>query len=50
MIEIILLFVYYVRFLNIIYLIWYMIDNYVVVMNIEYGILVFVNRILDDCC
>lgn len=24
-----------------------MIDNYVVVMNIEYGILVFVNRIVN---
>lgn len=27
-----------------------MTDNYAAVMNIEYGILVFVNRTLDDCC
>lgn len=27
-----------------------MTDNSATVMNIEYGILVFVNRTLDDCC
>lgn len=27
-----------------------MTDNYAAVMNIEYDILVFVNRTLDDCC
>lgn len=27
-----------------------MTDNYAAVMNIECGILVFVNRTLDDCC